>query len=150
MFSRTPSLCLRMCSRHSWTADLYNTVSSDQLVIDREFKGSLCASLCSRLPVLHSELKTIKGKCYFKDDLGPTVGSMRARVTVYWRRPWARQWFQDWPGQHNVLKVTLLKKCVPVQTSIHSYLKACHGYFGDSVSCKPFMRCLFPSTDHKN
>jgi hypothetical protein len=150
MFSRTPYLGLRVCSRHSWTADLYHIVNSDQSVLDSEFKGSLCASLSSRLPGLHSELKTINSKCYCKDDLGLTVGSMRAWVAVYWRRPWARQWFQGWPGQHNVFKVILLKQCVPVQTSIHSYLKACHGYFADSVSSKPIIRYLFPSTDHKN
>jgi hypothetical protein len=36
-------------------------------------------------------LRTVKGKCYFKDDLGPTVGSMRAWDAVYGRRSWARQ-----------------------------------------------------------
>jgi hypothetical protein len=150
MFSRTPSIGLRGCSRHSWTADLYHTMSSDQSVLDSEFNGSLCASMSSSPPGLHSEFKTLKGKCYFKDNLVPSVGSMRAWVAVYWRRPWARQWFQGWPGQHNVFKDPLLKQCVPVQTSIHSYLKACHGYFGDSVSSKPIMRYLFPSTDYKN
>jgi hypothetical protein len=134
MFSRTPCFGLRVCSRHSWTADLYHTLSSDQSVLDSEFKGSLCACLSSRPPGLHSELKTIKGKCYFKDDLGLTVGSMRLYWRrLYWRRPWTRQWFQGWPGQRNVFKVTLLKQCVPVQTIIHSYLKACHGYFGDCL-----------------
>jgi hypothetical protein len=150
VFSRTTSLGLGVCSRHSWTADLYHIVSSDQSVLDSQFKGSLYASLSSRPPDLQSELKTLKGKCYLKDDLGPTVGSMRALLAVYLRRPWARQWFQGWPGQHSVLNVSLFKQCVPVQTTTHSYLKACHGYFGDSVSSKPVMRYLFPSVDHKN